>query len=175
MDDLLTSLPVAGPVNTARPDPAHRRPSSSSTAINGFGVHTMLTVITNFPGLYKNFIFVSVAEVDVGSFKSSDAMDELKRSTGEALQKYVDLARKLGFAAEYRFDLGTDIVETASNLCEVGGQGVPEVGGLRRPGHLPQRTGVIHRLLHNETAFAIQQELRWKGIMTVILPMRINI
>jgi hypothetical protein len=37
------------------------------------------------------------------------------------------------------------------------------------------RTGMIHRLLHNETAFAIQRELRWKGIMTVILPVRINI
>jgi hypothetical protein len=63
-------------------------------------------------------------------------MEALKRSTGEALQKYVDLARKFGLAAEYRFDLGTDIVETA---------------------------------------FAIQQELRWKGIMTIILPVRINI
>ena len=82
---------------------------------NGFGVHTMLTIIKNFHGLYRNFIFVSVAEVDVGSFKSSDAMDTLKRGTGEALQKYVDLARKFGLAADYRFDLGTDIVETASS------------------------------------------------------------
>jgi len=38
-----------------------------------------------------------------------------------------------------------------------------------------RQTGIISRLLHNETAFAIQQELRWKGINTVILPIRINI
>jgi len=38
-----------------------------------------------------------------------------------------------------------------------------------------RQTGIIRRLLHNETAFAIQQELRWKGITTIILPIRINI
>jgi hypothetical protein len=141
---------------------------------NGFGVHTLLSVIRYFPGLYKNFIFVSVAEVDVGSFKSPDAVDELKRGTGEALQKYVDLARKLGFAAEYRFDLGTDIVETASNLCESVAKEFPRSAVFAGQAIFP-RTGVIHRLLHNETAFAIQRELRWKGIMTVILPVRINI
>jgi hypothetical protein len=37
-----------------------------------------------------------------------------------------------------------------------------------------RQPGVLHRILHNETAFAIQQELRWKGITTIILPIRIN-
>ena len=70
--------------------------------------------------------------------------------------------------------LGTDVVETASRMIEgiitkypnstvFAGQSV-----FRQP-------SFIHRILHNETAFAIQQELRWKGITTVILPIRINI
>ena len=33
---------------------------------NGFGVHTFLSVVRSFRGLYKGYIFVSVAEVDVG-------------------------------------------------------------------------------------------------------------
>ena len=131
-------------------------------------------VVRSFPGMYKNFIFVSVAEVDVGSFKSSGAVEDLKRGTGEALQKYVNLARKLGFAADYRFDLGTDIVETASNLCESVAKEFPR-SAVFAGQVIFRHTGMIHRLLHNETAFAIQQELRWKGIMTVILPVRINI
>ena len=134
----------------------------------------MLTIIKSFHGLYKNFIFVSVAEVDVGSFKSSDAMEALKRSTGEALQKYVDLARKFGLAADYRFDLGTDIVETASNLCEAVTKDFP-TSAVFAGQAVFRNAGVLQKILHNETAFAIQQELRWKGIMTIILPIRINI
>jgi len=62
-----------------------------------FGVHTFLTVIRSVPGLYKNLIFVSVAEVDVGSFKGSDAVSSLESSAGDDLRKYVDLARRMGF------------------------------------------------------------------------------
>ncbi len=174
MDELLTNLPTKGPVNTAPPDPGAQTAIQLVNGFNGFGVHTMLSVVRSFPGMYKNFIFVSVAEVDVGSFKSSGAVDDLKRGTGEALQKYVNLARKLGFAADYRFDLGTDIVETASNLCESVAKEFPR-SAVFAGQVIFRHTGIIHRLLHNETAFAIQQELRWKGIMTIILPVRINI
>jgi len=174
LDDLLTSLPVRGPANPDPVDPGEMTAIQLVNGYNGFGVHTMLTIIKNFHGLYRNFIFVSVAEVDVGSFKSSDALDTLKRNTGEALQKYVDLARKLGLAADYRFDLGTDIVETASNLCETVARQFPKSAVFAGQAVF-RRAGMLQKLLHNETAFAIQQELRWKGIMTIVLPIRINI
>ncbi len=31
-----------------------------------------------------------------------------------------------------------------------------------------------HRLLHNETAFAIQRRLQWDGLTTVIMPIRVR-
>jgi amino acid transporter len=174
MDELLTNLPTRGPVNTAPADPGEMTAIQLVNGFNGFGIHTMLSVIRSFPGLYKNFIFVSIAEVDVGSFKGSEAIEKLRASTGGYLEKYVDLARRLGFAADYRFDLGTDIVQTASNLCESVAKEFPRSAVFAGQAVFRQ-TGMIHRLLHNETAFAIQQELRWKGIMTIILPIRINI
>jgi len=174
LDELLTTLPTKGPVNAAPVDPKQLTAIQLVNAYNGFGVHTFLTIIRSFPGLYKNFIFVSVAEVDVGSFRDSDAVGEMEVCARENLQKYVDLARKMGFAADLRCDLGTDIVQAATALVEsvckeftratvFAGQSV-----FRQP-------STIHRLMHNETAFAIQQELRWKGITTVILPIRIDI
>ncbi len=174
MDDLLTDLPTRGPVNTARPDPGAKTAIQLVNGFNGFGAHTLLSVIRSFPGLYKNFIFVSVAEVDVGSFKSSEALEMLRASTSDGLAKYVDLARRLGFAADYRFDLGTDIVEAASNLCESVSKEFPRSAVFAGQAVF-RRAGIIQRLLHNETAFAIQRQLRWKGILTVILPIRINI
>jgi hypothetical protein len=124
--------------------------------------------------MYKNFIFVSVAEVDVGSFKGSDAVSCMEGSVCDFLQKYVELARKLGFAADFKYDLGRDIVKTASSLVESIAKKFPKSTVFAGQSVFRQ-SGLIHRLMHNETAFAIQQQLRWKGITTVILPIRINI
>jgi len=174
LDDLLTSFPVSGPPNT---EPVNRKEMTAIQLVNGyngFGIHTFLSIVRSFPGLYKNFIFVSIAEVDVGSFKSSEAIERLSASTARMLKCYADLARKLGFAADYRLEMGTDIVQTASLLCENVAKEFPKSAVFAGQAVFRQ-PGVFHRLLHNETAFAIQQELRWKGIMTIILPIRINI
>jgi amino acid transporter len=173
LDDLL-NIPTSGRPNTAAPDPKQMTAVQLVNGYNGFGVHTFLTIIRSFPGLYKNFIFVSVAEVDVGSFKGSDAVSCLENSACDALRKYVDLARRMGFPADFRYDLGTDIVATASRLCEKVAAEFPRSTVFAGQSVFRQ-TNIIRRLLHNETAFAIQQELRWKGITTVILPIRINI
>jgi amino acid transporter len=174
LDDMLVAIPHKGVPNTEPANPKDMTAIQLVTGYNGFGVHTFLSIIRGFPGLYKNFIFVSVSEVDAGAFKGSDAVCSLDSSTCEALEKYVDLARRLGFPAESRHDMGIDVVETASALCQSVAREFPKstVFAGQTVFHRP---GIINRLLHNETAFAIQQELRWKGITTVILPIRINI
>ncbi|MCX6565451.1 MAG: amino acid permease, partial [Candidatus Aminicenantes bacterium] len=173
LDELL-DLPIDGPVNH---DPVNRKATTAIQLVNGyngFGVHTFLSILRSFRGLYKQFVFVSVAEVDVSAFKGTEEVRKLEEATRQALAKYVDLARRLGFPAESRFDLGTDIAQTASGLAESVARDFPDSivfagqSVFRQP-------GMIHRLLHNETAFAVQQQLRWKGITTVILPIRINI
>ena len=152
----------------------------STTAIqlvngfNGFGVHTFLTIIRSFKNLYKNFIFISVGEVDVASFKGTDAVANLEGGTSEALRKYVDLARRMGFTADFRYELGTDIVQTASDIIVKVSREYPDSIVFAGQAVFRQPS-LIHRLMHNETAFAIQQQLRWKGITAVILPIRINI
>jgi amino acid transporter len=173
LDDLL-NIPTTGHPNMSAPNAKDMTAIQLVNGYNGFGVHTFLTIIRSFPNLYKNFIFVSVGEVDVGSFKGSDVLSSLENSACDALKRYVDLARRMGFAADFRYDLGTDIVETASRLCEKAAKEFPRSTVFAGQSVFRQ-AGMIHRLLHNETAFAIQQELRWKGITTVILPIRINI
>ena len=174
LDDMLVAIPHKGEYNTDPADPKDMTAIQLVSGYNGFGVHTFLSIIRGFPGLYKNFVFVSVAEVDAGAFKGSDAVSSLDGSTCEALKKYVDLARRLGFPAESRHDMGIDVVETASALCQSVTREFPKstVFAGQTVFHRP---GIVNRILHNETAFSIQQELRWKGITTVILPIRINI
>ena len=174
LDDLLTTIPTKGPVNTLTADPKSTTAIQLVNGFNGFGVHTFLTIIRSFKNLYKNFIFISVGEVDVASFKGTDAVANLEGGTSEALRKYVDLARRMGFTADFRYELGTDIVQTASDIIVKVSREYPDSIVFAGQAVFRQPS-LIHRLMHNETAFAIQQQLRWKGITAVILPIRINI
>ncbi len=174
LDDMLVAIPHKGTYNADPADPKEMTAVQLVGGYNGFGVHTFLSIIRGFPGLYKNFVFVSVAEVDAGAFKETESVSRLTGATKDALKRYVDLARKLGFPAESRLDTGIDVVETASNLCESVAREFPR-STVFAGQTVFRRPGIVNRILHNETAFAIQQELRWKGITTVILPIRINI
>jgi amino acid transporter len=175
LDDMLVAMPHKGAYNADPADPKEMTAIQLVNGYTGFGVHTFLSIIRGFPGLFKNFVFVSVAEVDAGAFKETEpSVGHLTQATKDALRKYVETARKLGFPAESRFDAGIDVVETASALCERVAREFPK-STVFAGQTVFRRPGLINRLLHNETAFAIQQELRWKGITTVILPIRINI
>jgi len=174
LDDMLVAIPHRGQYNTDPANPKEMTAIQLVSSYSGFGVHTFLSIIRGFPGLYKNFVFISVSEVDAGAFKGSDAVSSLDGSTTDALKKYIDLARRLGFPAESRHDIGIDVVQTASALCQSVSREFPK-STVFAGQTVFRRPGIVNRILHNETAFAIQQELRWKGITTVILPIRINI
>ncbi len=174
LDDMLVAIPHRGQYNMDPANPKEMTAIQLVSSYSGFGVHTFLSIIRGFPGLYKNFVFISVSEVDAGAFKGSDAVSSLDGSTTDALKKYIDLARRLGFPAESRHDIGIDVVQTASALCQSVSREFPK-STVFAGQTVFRRPGIVNRILHNETAFAIQQELRWKGITTVILPIRINI
>jgi amino acid transporter len=173
LEATLSSIPSIEPYNSAPVDRSDPTAVLLVSGFNGFGLHTLLSVIRNFPNVYRNFIFVSVAEIDSGTFKGVEEMEALKRSVREALEKYVKLTRKHGLPADYRMDIGTDVAEAATDLCVKVAAEFPKstvfTGKL-----VFQRENIFHRILHNETAFAIQGRLQWLGITSVILPIRVT-
>jgi amino acid transporter len=174
LDQILPKMPRSGPKNTEPVDTNAMTAVQLISGFNGIGVHTLFSIIRSFPGLYKNFVFASVAVIDQGAFKGEEGLEELKKSTEAALTRYVELARSLGFAAEYRMAVGTDLVDTATELClEISRQFKQSTVFS---GQLSFRLEKFyHRLLHNEAAFAIQRRLQWSGITNVILPIRITL
>ena len=174
LDKILARMPVSGPNNTQPINKENMTAIQLVSSFNGFGVHTLFSIVRSFQGLYKNFVFISVAVVDQGSFKGKEGLDDLKKSTEESLKKYVELARALGFPAEYRMAVGTDVVDTATELCQKVSMEFNK--STIFSGRLAFRfEKFYHRLLHNETAFAIQRRLQWSGITNVILPIRVEI
>jgi hypothetical protein len=174
LEEILSSLPSGQVPNEEPLNPNERTAIILVSGYNGFGLHTWLSVFREFPKLHRNFIFVSVAEIDSGAFKGASEIEALKSSIAEQLAKYVKLARSYGYAADYRMDIGTDVVETATNLCQSIVQEFPKssvfTGKL-----IFRQENPFQKILHNETAFAIQRRLQWEGITAVILPIRVNI
>ncbi|HEY3307297.1 MAG TPA: APC family permease [Desulfuromonadaceae bacterium] len=173
LDESLLDFPTASPINVAPLGKNDTTAIQLVTGYNGLGVHTLLSILTTFPKTYKNVVFVSVAVVDSGSFKGADEVEALEEAVRGDLEKYVNLARRLGFAADYRMVVATDVVESAVTLCREVSEEYPYSAVFT--GQLTFRLEKFyHRLLHNETSFAIQRRLQWEGITTIILPIRVN-
>jgi K+ transporter len=171
LDTLLEVLPATGTKNT-EPVNTHKMTAVQLVSgFHGFGVNTFYSIIKNFPGVYENVIFVSIAVVDSGTFKGSAEVMALSKSTRNSLIKYVDLAREMGFASDYRIDIGTDVVDLAVPLCKNIAKEFPNSTFFT--GQIVFRhENPFQKILHNETAFAIQRRLQYSGITTVIMPIR---
>jgi len=174
LDEILGSLSTRGEPNRGPLDPGAPTAVLLVNGFNGLGVHTLLSTLRFFPGLYKQFVFVSVAVVDSGSFKGKEEIDALRRQTEEDLARYVQLARGLGFPAEAVTDVGTEVLDEATELCAQVAKRYPKATIIT--GRLVfRREHFFQGLLHNETPKLIQQRLQWLGVPMVILPVRASV
>jgi hypothetical protein len=142
-------------------------------SFGGIGIHTVLNVFRAFPSHFKNLVFVSVGVVDSGGFKGAEAVEALEANTEAMLKRYTAVATELGVPSEYRFSIGTDAVAEAEKLC---------LGIMRNFSVVTFFAGKVvfeqerwyQRLLHNETALAIQKRLYWAGATMVVMPARVT-
>jgi hypothetical protein len=173
LDDLLTHIPIEGRPTTMPLD--RRRPTAIQlvSGFNGFGMHTLLSVHQKFHGMFANIVFVHVGVIDSGSFKGAAELDNLRLTSQADLARYVLIARILGIPATGRMVLGTNVVESAAEACLKAAKEYPRCTVFA--GQLTFRLEKpYHRLLHNETSFAIQRRLIWHGVNMMILPIRVD-
>ncbi len=174
LDETLMGIPAVGEANAAPLNPADPTALLLVTNFNSFGLHSLLSIVRYFPNLYKNYIFISVAQIDSGSFKGAAEIEALEASNRESLEKYVKVTRRHGFAADYRMEVATDVVDTATRLCRDVIREFPRSVVFSGKLIFHHET-LFDRILHNQTAFAIERRLQWEGIPTMVLPVRANI
>jgi amino acid transporter len=172
LDEVLTNLPLPHP--RALPELAPDGPTAIVLVESyaGLGIHTLLSVQRLFPNHFRNFVFCSVGLVDSGRFKGIQDVTKLEDSVREDLEKYVNLAQRMGYYAEYRYTLGTDLIAELEGIC------LDLIKEFRRPvvfaGQLVfQRENLFTRSLHHETAFAVQRRLQFRGVQVIIMPIRV--
>ena len=140
---------------------------------SGIGLYSLFKILSKFKDVYKNFVFIQIGIVDADSFHKDAVVESIKIDIEQDLNKYVYLIKQLGYNAEYRYSIGTDvadevlnivpeIVEKYTNTTFIGGQLV--FGGTYR----------ITRILHNYTIFSIQKRLYNIGLTSIVIPISLR-
>jgi len=174
LSDDLSGLP-----QVVSPAPPESWETTKPTAIllvsgyGGVGLHSLLSIPRLFPRYFRQVIFISVAVVDSGSFKGASEVQNLESQVRESLDRYVATAAGLGLSARSAMGVGHEPVEVAEQLCQSlakeYNRAVFFAGKL-----IFKREHWYQRILHNETAYAIQRRLQWDGLPMVILPIRVQ-
>lgn len=172
LDEIVMDLPLPAQKTVAELSPRGPTAIVLVEKYDGLGIHTLLSIQRMLPGHFKNLVFASVGLVDSGQFKGIEHIAALEQKVKEDLEKFVDLGRRMGYYSDYRYRIGTDLIEELEAMCL----------GLTREfrrcvvcaGQLVfEKETLFTRTLHHETSFAIQRRLQFAGIQVIIFPIRI--
>ena len=166
----IEALPATDPAEAPVLDPAAPTAVLFVGGFSGLGVHALLTIIRTFPGHYRNFRPLSVAVLGAATSRGIDDVDALREWTAKSLRRYAEAAHRLGFAADSRMSLGADAPDEALAAATR--------RELRRPVFFLGKLIFEHerwhqKLLHSETAYALQRRLQFEGLNTMVLPVRV--
>jgi len=172
LNEVMNALPTQAPAEPRKLDPKAPTAVLLVGGYGGLGIHALLSVQRLFPNHYRNYLFVSVGVIDSATMKGVEEVDHVRDHTRESLERYVDLARRLGLAAEYRMSIGTEAVAEAEKLCLSVAKEFPRA--IFFAGKLVfEQEHWYQRLLHNETAYQLQRRLQFAGLNAMVLPVRV--
>jgi amino acid transporter len=134
------------------------------------GRRNLLAVLRFFPNTFHGIVFISVGVINSEFFSGGSNIEGLQTRTEETLKTYVEFARRLGIPAKFAYRMGTDVVREASQLALETAQTYPHA--IFFAGEVVfEHPKWFHSMLHNETAYAIQRQIRFAGLPMVILPL----
>ena len=178
LDDLVNAFESDSISLRVQNPKAQERPDIIKTAVilvngfNGLGVHTLLAINRMFSGVFNNFVFLQVGVVDAGSFKGSGEVENLRHHVETDATRYAEHMKKMGVKAETVTGIGTDIIETASQLSDEIMKRYPNAVFFGGQLVFAKETRFT-RLLHNFAVFELQRILFRKGAPFLILPIRV--
>jgi amino acid transporter len=172
LDDILKDIPPIVGWTSVKTLPQANTAVLMAKEYGGLGIHSFLTIQKLFPNHFKNMIFISVVNVDASTLKGQNELDELMAMQHKHLEQYVNLANQFGFGADYRLAAGTDVIEEVEKLSASIAKEFPR--SIFFAGKLVfEREKWYQRILHNETAYAIQRRLQFAALNCMVLPVRV--
>ena len=125
-----------------------------------------------FPGHFKNFIFISVGEVDAESYGGKGALRSLEYQIENSLRYYVNYCHSEGWAADSYAAYGTDVETELEKLATQVTEDYPNSVCLSSKLIFDNESWLIS-WLHNHTAIAMQRRLHLREIQMIVTPIKI--
>lgn len=173
VDDVLIPKKLAKPEKIARMNTHEPVAVVFVNKNKGLGLHTILWIQRLFPDQYKNFVFAQVGVVDVKNFGGEEKLEHMQEKVEENLQFFVDYMHSLGFAAKSYSVYGTSAIQKLPELAELISMDFPHC--IFFAGKIVfDNDSIFTRMLHNETATAVQDRLHCEGKQMVIMPMKLS-
>lgn len=138
----------------------------------GLGMYALKWINEIFTGHFKNFIFLSVGEVDAESYGGKGALRSLKYQIENSLRYYVNYCHSKGFAAKAYAAYGTDVESELEKLVIKIVEIYPNAVCLSSK-LIFENENWLTSWLHNHTALAMQRRLHLRTIQMIVLPIKI--
>ncbi|HTH98652.1 MAG TPA: APC family permease [Stellaceae bacterium] len=138
----------------------------------GAGMHTLLSLRRLFPSQFKNFVFLSVGEVDSESFRGKERLASLQKEVSETLDHFVAYCHQRGLPARTYSGFGPDTINEINLQVDQILRDFPNSVFFASKLIFNEDNWFI-RQLHNGISLTVQQRLHRRGIPMVILPMNI--
>ncbi len=138
----------------------------------GAGMHTLQWVLQMFNGRFRNYVFVSVGEVDKDSFATERTLKSLQVRIENSLKHFTSYCVSRGFAAKAYSAYGADPLDELTKLTLQVIAEFPD--SVCFTGTLVfRRENLFTRFLHNQMPIAMQRRLHLAGHQMIIVPIKL--
>ena len=137
------------------------------------GMHCLNWVLKNFPGYFKNMVFVSVGQVDIKSFTGKRALKRMAKEVDQTLDYFVRYCQQKNIPATSFADYGGDLMEQLVVLCQMIGKQFPQHMFFASQMSFYRDTW-FKRFLHNGVSYTLQRRLHALSEEILLIPMSIN-
>lgn len=137
------------------------------------GMHTLFWIIRHFGKYFKNYIFISVGQIDIENFQGEQALKHMTEQVTEHLNYFVSYCHQHGMASKSYAAYGPDVME---RLSELSIQARADFSNhIFFAGQISFENDTwFKRLLHNGMAYNFQRKLHSEGAQILLLPMRLK-
>jgi amino acid transporter len=136
------------------------------------GVYALQWVRREFPGHFKNFLFMNVRTVDAQSYGGSESLQRVRQEAEAALGYFINYCHSNNLAAKSYLAFGTDPIEELTKLAEDIHRDFRDSIFFTSKLILKHDNWYI-RQLHSEAALTLLRQLHLRDIPMVVLPMRL--
>ncbi len=137
------------------------------------GMHTLFWIIRHFGRYFKNYVFLSVGQVDVENFRGEEELNKMRENVSANLDYFTTYCHQHGLPAKSYSAYGADVMEQLHKLS------LQVRAEFSNPIFFAGQISFEHdtwfkRLLHNGMAYNFQRKLHSEGAQILLLPMRLK-